>query len=64
MEEDHILARCWRQAHFVHTDSKGFVGGLAILWNPATIILENLFTTRWTISTKYCAIGSDKGGGG
>jgi hypothetical protein len=59
---DHILAQCWRQAYSIHIDSRGSTGSLAILWNPSTIILDNVFTTRWTISVEYRAIGSDKGG--
>jgi len=35
------------------------VGRLAILWNPETIILENSFTTKWTISANYRSIRSN-----
>jgi hypothetical protein len=41
-------------------DSIGTTGGLAILWNPSSVLLENFFTTRWTISKKYRLIGSNK----
>jgi hypothetical protein len=39
-EVDSILARCWRQCQYVNIDSRGSMGGLAILWNLTTVILE------------------------
>jgi hypothetical protein len=38
------------------------VGGLSILWILTTVILENFFSTKWTIMTSYRAIGSNKEG--
>jgi exonuclease III len=61
-EMDRILTQCWKQANTIHTDSRGTTGGLAILWNPTILILEVFLTTRWTISTDYREIGSDKEG--
>jgi exonuclease III len=57
-----ILKRCWRNCDSYQTDSKGASGGLAILWNPATVILDQGFSTSNTITTHYRAIGSDKEG--
>jgi site-specific DNA-adenine methylase len=37
-------------------------GGIAIFWNPSTIIMENLFSTKWSIMTHYRAIRSNKEG--
>jgi exonuclease III len=37
-------------------------GGLAILWNPTTIILELAYSTTGMLSTHYRAIGSSKSG--
>jgi exonuclease III len=60
MEE--IFKRCWRTCDSYHTDSKGTAGGLAILWNPATVILDQGFSTPGTLTAHYRAIGSDKDG--
>jgi hypothetical protein len=37
----------------VNIDSRGLTGGLAIQWNPTTTILDNFFTTKWTILANY-----------
>jgi hypothetical protein len=37
-------------------------GGMSILWNPAMVLLENFFSTAWTLSARYRAIGSSKEG--
>jgi exonuclease III len=57
-----IIKRCWRNCESYQTDSKGASGGLAILWNPATVILDQGLSTPCTITTHYRAIGSDKEG--
>jgi exonuclease III len=31
---EEIFKRCWRHCNFIHNDSNGAAGGLAILWNP------------------------------
>jgi hypothetical protein len=36
------------------------MGGLAILWNPSLVTMDNFFTTRWSISTTYRLIDSNK----
>ena len=41
-------------------DAKGAVGGLAMLWNPSTVLLDDLFTSRWTIIASFHLIGSNK----
>jgi hypothetical protein len=41
-------------------DAIGMVNGLAILWNPIFVLMENLFTTRWEISVEYILIGSNR----
>jgi hypothetical protein len=38
----------------------GAAGGLALLWNPSSVTLENFFTTKWSISAAYRLIGSNK----
>jgi len=53
---------CWRHCNFTYTESKGATGGLAILWNPATIILEPAYSTVGTLTTKYRLIWSSKAG--
>jgi hypothetical protein len=35
---------------------------IAILWNPATVILEKIYSTTWTLLDHYLAIGSSKEG--
>jgi len=57
-----ILTQCCKQVNTIHTYSSGTFGGLFILWNPTTLILEVFLITKWTISTDYKAIGLDKDG--
>jgi exonuclease III len=57
-----ILKICWCNCESYHLDSKGAIGGLAILWNPATVILDQGFSTPSTLTAHYRAIGSDKDG--
>jgi hypothetical protein len=57
-----ILKKYWRHCNFFHSDSKGVGGGLAILWNPATVILDQGLSTPSTLTTHYRAIGSNKHG--
>jgi len=59
---DEVLRRCWWHNQFIFNDSKGATGGLAILWNPTMVIMDQPFSTPDTISTHYRAIGSNKGG--
>jgi len=61
MEEmDRVISRCWKQGKIIFTDATGTAGGLAILWNPCSVLMENFFTTRWSISAEYMLIGSNK----
>jgi exonuclease III len=57
-----IIKRCWRNCESYQMNSKGASGGLAILWNLATVILDQGFSTPCTITTHYRAISSDKEG--
>jgi exonuclease III len=59
-EAAQILTKCWKQAKIVEVDEKGTTGGLAILWNPATIRMEGFFTSKWTITTSFKIISSNK----
>jgi hypothetical protein len=43
----------------VALDAKGVAGGIVILCNPTTIILENLFSTERILTTQFKPIGSD-----
>jgi exonuclease III len=61
-EATQILTKCWKQAKIVEVDAKGTTGGLAILWNPTTILMEGFFTSKWTITTSFRIIGSNKPG--
>jgi hypothetical protein len=58
-EMTQILSRCWKIGKIMTIDSIGMAGSLAILWNPSSVVLENLFTTKWTISVEYMLIGSN-----
>jgi len=57
-----LLSYCWKQGEAVSTAAAGTAGGLVVLWNPATVQLENFTTTRWSITTDYRPIGSNKPG--
>ena len=61
-EATQILTKCWKQEKIVEVDAKGTTGGLAILWNPTTILMEGFFTSKWTITTSFRIIGSNKTG--
>jgi hypothetical protein len=39
-EATQILTKCWKQEKIAEVDAKGTTGGLAILWNPTTILME------------------------
>jgi exonuclease III len=53
---------CWRHCNFTYTDSKGAAGGLSILWNSTTIILEPAYSIVGMLTAKYRVIGSSKAG--
>jgi hypothetical protein len=59
---EETFKQCWRHCNFTYTDSKGAAGGLSILWNLATIILEPTYSTVGTVTAKYRVIGSRKVG--
>jgi exonuclease III len=59
-EMKQILSRCWKQGQMMTIDARGIAEGLAILWNPRSVIMENFFSTRWTISVEYRLIGSNQ----
>jgi exonuclease III len=61
-EMDKLLPSCWKQGKGIYTDATGTTGGLALLWNPSSVTLDNFFTTRWSISATYRLIGSNKPG--
>lgn len=61
-EAETIFRRCWRGCDSLHTDSTGVVGGLAILWNPATVTIDRPFSTVGTITAHSKVIGSTKEG--
>jgi exonuclease III len=46
----------------VEVDAKGAAGGLAMLWNPTTVLLDGFFTSKWTITASFRLIGSNKQG--
>jgi hypothetical protein len=46
----------------ISTNAIGTTGGLDILWNPSSVLMENFFTTRWTILAEYRIIGSNRQG--
>jgi exonuclease III len=57
-----LLPYCWKLGKAVSIDATGTAGGVAILWNPNIVLLENFFTTRWSITAEYRLIGSNKPG--
>jgi len=44
----------------VEVDANGAAGWLALLCNPAIILLNNFFTSKWTITASFRLIGSNK----
>jgi exonuclease III len=60
--EEEVFRRCWQHFLFIYNDSKGAAGGLEILWNLATVIIDQPFSTASTIFAHYRAIGSSKEG--
>jgi exonuclease III len=61
-EMDKILPSCWKQGQGIYIVAMGAAGGLALLWNPNSVTMDNFFTTKWSISTAYRLIGSNKPG--
>jgi exonuclease III len=59
---DRLLPYCWKQGVAASIDAIGTAGGLAILWNTNAVLLENFFTTKWSITADYRLIGSNKPG--
>jgi exonuclease III len=62
VEANITLQRCWKQAQYVEVDARGVAGGFAMLWNPTTVLLDNFFTSKWTITASFRLIGSNKQG--
>jgi exonuclease III len=59
---DRLLPYCWKQGEATSTAAIGTAGGLAILWNTNSLLLENFVTTKWSITADYRLIGSNKPG--
>jgi exonuclease III len=57
-----LLPYYWKQGGAVSIDATGTAGGLAILWNTNSVLMDNFCTTRWSITADYRLIGSDKPG--
>jgi exonuclease III len=55
-----IFQRCWKNCKSIHTYSNGVVGGLTILWNPATVIIDQPFSIVGTLIVHFRALGSNK----
>jgi hypothetical protein len=61
-EASSTLQKCWKHANHIEIDAKGAAGGLAIMWNPSTVLLGDFFTSKWTITASFRLIGSNKSG--
>jgi len=59
---DRLLPYCWKQGGMGSIDAIGTSRRLAMLWNTNAVVLENFFTTKWSITTDYRCIGSNKPG--
>jgi hypothetical protein len=57
-----IMARCWFGSSSISLDSRGYVGGLTISWNPSTIQLNNFSTTRHFLISHYHLLGTKEEG--
>ena len=62
MEAKNIFQCIWKGCNYIHTDSAGASGGLAILWNPNHTILSGPFSTTGTLSAHFEVIGSNQEG--
>lgn len=61
-EAEAIFQRIWRACNSLTIDSIGASGGLAILWDPHNITINQPFTTISTITTHFEVIGSAQEG--
>jgi exonuclease III len=59
---DRLLPYCWKQGRAISIDATGTAGGVAILWNTTALLMENFYSTRWSITAEYRLIGSNKPG--
>jgi len=59
---DRLLPYRWKQGEVASTDTIGKTGGLAILWNTNSVLLDKFLATRWSITADYRLIGSNKPG--
>ena len=59
---DKLLPYCWKKGEAMSTTATGTAGGLAVIWNPITVLLEYFITTKWSITTDYRLIGSNNPG--
>ena len=59
---DRLLPYCWKKRKEVSIVAMGTAGGLAILWNPSTTIMETFIMTKWSIMITYRLIDSNKPG--
>jgi exonuclease III len=62
VEAETIFHRSWHGCDFIHSDSAGASGGLAILWNPNTVTLNRPFSTIGTLTTHFTVTGSTQEG--
>ena len=57
-----IFPYYWKQGVADLTDATSTTGGFVILSNTNAVLLENFLTTKWSITTNYRLIGSNKPG--
>jgi exonuclease III len=61
-EADNIFRSSWRDGEFIHLDSVGAAGGLALMWNPQTVTLLYPFSTRHTLTAYFKSLVSSEEG--
>jgi hypothetical protein len=61
-EMDGFFPVCWKKGKGIYTSAMGATRCLELIWNPSLVTLENFFTTRWSISSTYQLISSNKPG--
>jgi exonuclease III len=61
-EAEIIFQRIWRDCNFISTDAAGASGGLAILWNPASIRVYNPFSTVGTLTASFQSLARTRRG--
>lgn len=56
-----MASRCWKRCESVATSAEGFLGGMAILWDPVRVVLDQFIETTSTITASFRERGPVEG---